>query len=151
MYLGTGSAVVDGKEYRLTSNVYLPSEVEERGVVSNWPRLAADLYNRPQFLGQFWMGVVVWPAIYQYATNDDQKRQALDREEEDKRERIQGFMRTPSNRALNAVHTTNSKIIDLGWVYTVIAGVLNIMVIYDALAGPAYPPVSMEPTEKAVT
>jgi hypothetical protein len=27
---------------------------------------------------------------------------------------------------------------DLGWVYTVIAGVLNIMVIYDAFAGPAF-------------
>jgi hypothetical protein len=27
--------------------------------------------------------------------------------------------------------------VELGWVYTVIAGVLNIMVIYDALAGPA--------------
>ena len=27
---------------------------------------------------------------------------------------------------------------DLGWVYTVIAGVLNIMVIYDALTGPAF-------------
>ena len=27
---------------------------------------------------------------------------------------------------------------DLGWVYTVIAGVLNILVIYDAFAGPAF-------------
>ena len=27
---------------------------------------------------------------------------------------------------------------DLGWVYTVIAGVLNVLVIYDALAGPAF-------------
>ena len=27
---------------------------------------------------------------------------------------------------------------DLGWMYTVIAGVLNILVIYDALAGPAH-------------
>jgi hypothetical protein len=28
--------------------------------------------------------------------------------------------------------------LELGWVYTVIAGVLNIMVIYDAVAGPAF-------------
>ena len=27
---------------------------------------------------------------------------------------------------------------DLAWVYTVIAGVLNVMVIYDAFAGPAF-------------
>src|SRR5438477_255051 len=27
---------------------------------------------------------------------------------------------------------------DLGWVYTVIAGVLNLLVIYDALAGPLF-------------
>ena len=27
------------------------------------PSLTSNLYNRPQFLGQFWVGVVSWPAI----------------------------------------------------------------------------------------
>ena len=49
------------------------------------------------------------------------------------------FQRTPSEPALNAVHTSGDKLLELGWVFTVIAGVLNVMVIYDALAGPAFP------------
>ncbi len=36
------------------------------------------------------------------------------------------------------MQTAGDKTWDLGWIYTVIAGVLNIMVIYDAIAGPAY-------------
>ena len=39
---------------------------------------------------------------------------------------------------LNDLQRDSDKRWDLGWVYTVIAGVLNIMVIYDALAGPAF-------------
>jgi hypothetical protein len=54
---------------------------------------------------------------------------------------LKDFMRTPDVKSLNAVHTNGSKLLELGWVYTVIAGVLNIMVIYDALAGPALLPV----------
>ena len=58
-------------------------------------------------------------------------------------------MRTPSDPALNALHTSGDKRLELGWVFTVIAGVLNIMVIYDALAGPAFL-FSAQPTnEKA--
>ena len=59
------------------------------------------------------------------------------------------FERTPTDDSLNAVHTYGDKIMDLGWVYTVIAGVLNILVIYDALAGPAFLPRQPDPTRKA--
>src|SRR5437660_1021599 len=32
----------------------------------NWavPRLVVNLYNRPQFAGQFWIGIAAWPAVY---------------------------------------------------------------------------------------
>jgi hypothetical protein len=49
------------------------------------------------------------------------------------------FERAPTEEALNALNTSRGKELELGWVYTVIAGVLNIMVIYDAMAGPAFP------------
>ena len=46
---------------------------------------------------------------------------------------------TPADEiALNTFLTNSDKTPDLGWVYTVIAGVLNILVIYDAFAGPAF-------------
>jgi hypothetical protein len=139
LFLGQGRAAVGEGEhkvqYHVSSNVYLPSS--DRPTSENkLMRLANDLYNRPQFLGQFWMGVVVWPAIWQYATFDtNQPNHPV----------LKDFMRTPDVKSLNAVHTNGSKLLELGWVYTVIAGVLNIMVIYDALAGPALLPVPTPP------
>src|SRR5262249_12330752 len=45
---------------------------------------------------------------------------------------------------LNQLQNEDDKKWDLGWVFTVIAGVLNIMVIYDALAGPAFATAASE-------
>ena len=39
---------------------------------------------------------------------------------------------------MNRLQRDGNKRWDLGWVYTVIAGVLNLLVIYDALAGPLF-------------
>jgi hypothetical protein len=47
-------------------------------------------------------------------------------------------MREPSEAAMNELIRNSDKTPDLGWMYTVIAGVLNILVIYDAFAGPAF-------------
>ena len=38
---------------------------------------------------------------------------------------------------LNALQRDGDKLWDLGWVYTVIAGALNVLVVFDAVAGPA--------------
>jgi hypothetical protein len=134
LFLGQGQAAVkedNGRvvHYRVSSNVYLPTAEDRHqpDPSKGLQRLALDLYHRPQFLGQFWMGIVVWPAIWQYATYDTHQEHPI----------LKDFMRTPDVQALNAVHTAGNKLLELGWVYTVIAGVLNIMVIYDALAGPA--------------
>src|SRR4051794_1429311 len=51
------------------SNVYLPDTSGEPNNL-NLGGLAADLYNRPQFLGQFWVGVAAWPAMLQYMAYD---------------------------------------------------------------------------------
>ena len=138
MYLGSGSVTYAGTTYTVTSNVYLPDTVSEHNNPFNLPRFAANLYNRPQFLGQFWVGVAAWPALWQYFNYD---------KGQDKGDPVLGeFQRTPSEEALNAVHTARDKRqMELGWVYTVIAGVLNIMVIYDALAGPAFPAAGRAP------
>ena len=52
--------------------------------------------------------------------------------------RLGDFQREPEERVLNQLQNEDDKRWDLGWVFTVIAGVLNIMVIYDAFAGPAF-------------
>ena len=142
MYLGSGTvkAGEPAKTYTVSGPVYLPEASKQNAPMDGLPPLANDLYNRPQYLGQFWVGIVAWPALWQYFNYDknQEPETALGR-----------FERTPSEEALNAVHTEGDKLIDLGWVYTVIAGVLNIMVIYDALAGPALLARKPEPLRKA--
>jgi hypothetical protein len=85
------------------------------------PKPVADGWNRLHFAGQFWIGVAAWPAIWQYngMPGFGKFQRAPDKEEEDE------------------INRAGGKVPDVAWVYTVIAGVLNILVIYDALAGPA--------------
>src|SRR5262249_23745926 len=146
------------------SNVYLPDTATEGDRPFSLPTLAVNLYNRPQFVGQFWVGIAAWPAIIQYMSYDrkaseeldtaiiqmtkelknlsdpekmDEKRKELESLERDPRRRhalLGEFQREPSATSINAVHTSRNKRLELAWVYTVIAGVLNIMVIYDAVA-----------------
>jgi TM2 domain-containing membrane protein YozV len=129
MYLGGGSVAYNGTTYTISGNVYL-SDTADQNNTWGLPRLAANLYNRPHFLGQFWVGVAAWPALWQYYHYNPAQ--------EGGDPLFGNFERTPRQDALNALNTSRDKTIDLGWVYTVIAGVLNIMVIYDALAGPAF-------------
>lgn len=130
-YLDSGMATVNGKPYRVTSNVYLPDTMEKNNPWKLDWRLAVNLYNRPQFAGQFWVGIAAWPAVWQYLTYDEHK---------DEDALLGTYQRTPPEAALNQLINEDDKRWDLGWVFTVIAGVLNIMVIYDALAGPAFGP-----------
>src|SRR5256885_1733534 len=53
-------------------NVYLPQAVEHPGTDARIS-LTRDFFARPQFLGQFWTGVVAWPAISQYVNFDREK------------------------------------------------------------------------------
>src|SRR5262249_52216939 len=46
-------------------NVHLPDTARINGP-TNLPPFLANIYNRPQFAGQFWIGVAAWPAIWQY-------------------------------------------------------------------------------------
>jgi hypothetical protein len=108
-------------------NVYLPdTNVKNNMFITSKP--FGDFENRPHFVGQMWIGIAAWPAFVQYANYNP----------EDKNPKFWGFQRTPTEDKLNELQRNGDKRWDLGWVYTVIAGVLNILVIYDALAGPAF-------------
>ncbi|HEY7310963.1 MAG TPA: DUF6677 family protein [Gemmataceae bacterium] len=145
VYLGSGTVHLkrtSGDEtYTVSSNVYLPDTAEQNNPF-HLPTLLANLYNRPQFAGQFWVGIAAWPAVWQYLTYDKTRDQG---------DSVLGhFERTPSESSLNALHTSGDKLMELAWVFTVIAGVLNVMVIYDALAGPAFLPADEEPVSEAM-
>jgi hypothetical protein len=114
MYLGKGK------------NVYIPDYHPGEPTVN---RLASDLFTRFQFVGQFPIGMAAWPAVYQYYVYDKHT---------DDNAPLQGWMRAPNMDEVNRLQRDGDKTWDLGWVYTVIAGVLNVLVIYDALAGPAF-------------
>jgi hypothetical protein len=111
-------------------NVYLPDTADTSNPWNLW-RPVANLYNRPHFVGQFWVGAAAWPAIWQYYTYDPAQNDHPP---------LRGFMRQPPESELQQLQRDGDKTWDLAWVYTVIAGVLNVMVIYDAFAGPAFVP-----------
>lgn len=94
--------------------------------------VAKALAYRPQFLGQFWIGVAAWPAVVQYYHAEPPP----DAAGPEPAPVVGRYMQAPSESELNRLQRDGDKHWDLGWVYTVIAGVLNILVIYDALAGP---------------
>jgi len=121
-------------------NVWVPDSAELPPVglfgqgLDGFPKA---VWHRPQFLGQFWIGAAAWPAVFQYVKYDATKQEGP----------VFGkFQRAPTEEQLNDLQRNSSKRWDLGWVYTVIAGVLNLLVIYDALAGPMFrdPPKWME-------
>jgi TM2 domain-containing membrane protein YozV len=143
------------------SNVYLPDVAEQAG--SRLPRPVANVWYRLPFAGQFWIGIAAWPALWHYNTYDpvrEPEPAPKDVETNWKAwvlHNLGTFQRAPyENRAvgghrrlneapsdwpdktLNELQIEGDKTWDLGWVFTVIAGVLNILVIYDAYAGPAF-------------
>lgn len=116
------------------SNVFL-ADTAVQNPAWKLPTLATNLYNRPHFAGQFWIGVAAWPAIWHYwHDKPHQDRGPMNTT----REFFAKFEAAPSESELNKLQQDSDKHWDLGWVYTVIAGVLNVLVIYDALAGPAF-------------
>ncbi len=124
-------------------NVYVPQSTppanpNDRG------RIFDAITDRARFAGQFWIGAAAWPAILQYV-NYKEESPNMDLAEQPGAERrphghpwLGTFMRMPDEEETNKLLRDNDKKPDLGWMYTVIAGVLNILVIYDAFAGPAF-------------
>jgi TM2 domain-containing membrane protein YozV len=153
MLLSTGTATAKGLDaYKVSGNVYLPdvsadeskdtTDEEGRSTSQRKPtwdvrRLASNLYNRPQFAGQFWVGIAAWPAVYQYlfyGNVPDPRQEPKPRTSP----LIGNFQRTPPEWALIQLIQEQDKTWDLAWIFTVVAGVLNVLVIYDAAAGPLF-------------
>lgn len=109
------------------------------------PGTLKDLSYRKGFVAQFCIGSAAWPAVLQYLHTEPLKMPPEDgpqtRPSEDPwrptpHRWFGAYMQAPPEAVINRLQTNGDKLWDLGWVYTVIAGILNILVIYDALAGP---------------
>lgn len=126
-------------------NVWLPDVTDQPPLEigsGKYEGVPSALYYRPQYLGQVWIGVAAWPAAAQYRAFDKDKNGVAV---------LRTFQRAPSEDELNELQRNGNKRWDLGWVYTVIAGVLNLLVMYDAFAGPMFrdPPGKKKDDETA--
>jgi hypothetical protein len=79
------------------------------------------------YLGQFFVGLPTLPALIQGTLHHFGWDSIL-----------WGFMAEPPQNDLNALQTRLGKLVEIGSIYTCIAGLLNILAIYDAYEGPAY-------------
>lgn len=110
-------------------NVYVSGGPPANQGQQNKTRLLDVITEKARFFAQFWIGVAAWPALVQNLSDlPEGKEHAM----------FGNYQRRPTEKELNDQQRNSEKSLDLGWVYTVIAGVLNILVIYDALAGPAH-------------
>ncbi|MSU79502.1 MAG: hypothetical protein EXS16_15600 [Gemmataceae bacterium] len=119
------------------SNVYVYAESNDP---NRGPKTAGALMNRWHYAGQFWIGVAAWPALVQHFEVWVPGR--------DTYPLINNFQRMPREADVNILFQNSDKTPDLGWVYTVIAGMLNLLVIYDAYAGPMFPAITRKPDGK---
>ena len=79
------------------------------------------------YLGQFFVGLASLPALIQgtlqYYGHDPI---------------LGGILAEPPQEVLNGLHPRLGKLVEIGTIYTTVAGLLNILAIYDAYEGPAY-------------
>jgi hypothetical protein len=94
------------------------------------PGTVGALFNRLHFAGQVWIGVAAWPALWQHFGGPN----PFDKTDYPT---LHNFQKMPNEDDVNHFLVNADKTPDLGWVYTVVAGMLNLLVIYDAYVGPA--------------
>jgi hypothetical protein len=75
---------------------------------------------------QFWAGLLAFPALVQ-ATLAHYNMGPW----------FGGYLAEPALNVINGLHNTAGRYVDVGIVYTCIAGLLNVLAIYDAYEGPA--------------
>jgi TM2 domain-containing membrane protein YozV len=79
------------------------------------------------YLGQFWAGPVALPALIQATLTRYHQTPTL-----------WGFMAEPSQNVINGLYPRLGKFVEIGTLYTTVAGLLNILAMYDAFEGPAH-------------
>ena len=109
-------------------NVHLPRDdgggMGQRRTIG----IVGSITGRWHYMGQFWIGVASFPALWQFF--------GMPMPDEEKSAFLHNYQKAPRDEKLNEFLVNTDKSPDVGWVYTVVAGMLNLLVIYDAYAGP---------------
>ncbi len=110
--------------------LYFTGLILGQGKVVYW-RWLNPLANSERFcfhyLGQFFNGLASLPAIIQ-ATLELYGKPTI----------LWGFLAEPTQNDINRLYTNpGGRIVEIAMMYTTVAGLLNILAIYDALEGPA--------------
>lgn len=111
------------------------------GKIVYW-RWVSPLQNPEKFclhyVGQFFVGLPALPALIQGTLSYFQLGTVL-----------WDFMAEPPQNVINGLHPRLGKLVEVGTIYTTVAGLLNILAIYDAYEGPAYSDLEDEPVPAA--
>lgn len=114
LYLGQGRVVYFGDD-----------EGPQGGGGLSW------LIGRLPFLCQVWAGAPALPALVRARTGGNPQQDLF---------HWTNWYVPPRDQAeLDAIHRRLNRYFELGRVFTMIAGLLNVLAIYDAWGGPAYP------------
>lgn len=79
------------------------------------------------YLGQFFVGLAALPALIQGTLSHYGYDPIL-----------WGLLAEPPANVLNGLHPRLGKLVEIGSTYTAVAGLLNLLAIYDAYEGPAF-------------
>lgn len=90
------------------------------------PQLKPESFRFP-FLAQFFVGLPSFPALLQGTLQYHEIEPVLG-----------GFMAKPDAATLNSLQQRQGRLVEIGNIYTMVAGLLNILAIFDAFGGPAY-------------
>jgi hypothetical protein len=121
-YLGQGRVVYVGQEE--------PGGQGVRGRV-------AKIVARLPYVSQFFAGLPALPAIVRARTGGDPHQGLF---------HWSNWYVPPGEGELNDLHKQLHRFFELGKVFTMVAGLLNVLAIYDAWKGPAYGAARREPS-----
>jgi hypothetical protein len=106
------------------------------GKIVYW-RWVSPLSNPEKFclhyVGQFFVGLPALPALIQGTLRYYDLPPVL-----------WGFMAEPAQNVINGLQPRLGKLVEIGMTYTTVAGLLNVLAIYDAYEGPAYADLDKE-------
>ncbi len=106
------------------------------GKIVYW-RWVSPLNNPEKFclhyVGQFFVGLPALPALIQGTLRYYDLSPIL-----------WGFMAEPPQNIINGLQPRLGKLVEIGTTYTTVAGLLNVLAIYDAYEGPAYADLDKE-------
>jgi len=105
-----------------------------------WISPMADPENfRLTYIGQFFVGLAALPGLLQATWHRLGFGDPI----------LWGYLDAPKPHEVNRLYSS-SRLVEVGSLYTVIAGLLNILAIFDAWEGPALPEGTPAPTTAAV-